>query len=266
MISTMPPSEERPAIDLQKIQHWRKHILWALFGLTLVPAALFVGSYWWPRAKPLHKTIEWIGIILIFVCIFGRTWCSLYIGGRKKRELVTLGPYSLCRNPLYAFTVLGALGIGAQSGSMTLASAVGMATFAVFHTVVKREEAFLAQAFGPALCRASSAVLAALFSVEGRFQYDRQSVSDRANFPRRDSFSACDPCRRVAGGASEAGYASGIASAAVNSRARADRSRHEGSPPASGQVWSQQSGAGRRSPRLALCALALAVELVLVAA
>ena len=149
----MPPSEERPAIDLQKIQHWRKHILSALFGLTLVPAALFVGSYWWPRAKPLHKTIEWIGIILIFVCIFGRTWCSLYIGGRKKRELVTLGPYSLCRNPLYAFTVLGALGIGAQSGSMTLASAVAMATFAVFHTVVKREEAFLAQAFGPAFDR-----------------------------------------------------------------------------------------------------------------
>jgi protein-S-isoprenylcysteine O-methyltransferase Ste14 len=48
----------------------------------------------------------------------GRTWCSLDISGRKKRELVTVGPYALVRNPLYIFTLLEAFGIGAQSGSM----------------------------------------------------------------------------------------------------------------------------------------------------
>lgn len=135
-----------PVVDLQRIQRLRKLVLWGMFGLAL-PPALFVGSYWWPNAKTLHKAIEWAGIVLIFISIFGRTWCTLYIGGRKKRELVTLGPYSVCRNPLYAFTMLGAFGIGAQSGSIILASAVAVAIFAVFRSVVMREEAFLAGAF-----------------------------------------------------------------------------------------------------------------------
>ena len=36
--------------------------------------------------------IEWIGIVAIVVCILGRTWCSLYIGGRKIEQFVTEGP------------------------------------------------------------------------------------------------------------------------------------------------------------------------------
>ena len=38
--------------------------------------------------------IEWAGIVLIVACILGRTWASLYIGGRKIDALVMDGPYS----------------------------------------------------------------------------------------------------------------------------------------------------------------------------
>ena len=54
------------------------------------------------------------------------TWSSLYIAGRKGRELVTVGPYSTCRNPLYFFSIVGAAGMGAQSGSLTLGLICGM--------------------------------------------------------------------------------------------------------------------------------------------
>ena len=42
---------------------------------------------------------------MILICILGRTWATLYIGGQKQRELVTKGPYSVVRNPLYLFTL-----------------------------------------------------------------------------------------------------------------------------------------------------------------
>jgi protein-S-isoprenylcysteine O-methyltransferase Ste14 len=135
------------AFDLRTIQRQRKRLLLGMFGAALLPA-LSISSCWWPSAKALHRTIEWAGIVLIFVCIFGRTWCTLYIGARKKRMLVRLGPYSLSRNPLYAFTVLGAFGVGAQYGSLIMATCVAAATFAVFYRVARREEAFLAGAFG----------------------------------------------------------------------------------------------------------------------
>ena len=59
--------------------------------------------------------------VVALVCIVGRAWCSLYIGGRKKAEIVDRGPYSISRNPLYVFSFMGAFGVGAQTGSVTLA-------------------------------------------------------------------------------------------------------------------------------------------------
>ena len=55
-------------------------------------------------AQHVQALLETGGVILILVCIVGRTWCTLYIGGNKKRELITAGPYSVVRNPLYVFT------------------------------------------------------------------------------------------------------------------------------------------------------------------
>jgi protein-S-isoprenylcysteine O-methyltransferase Ste14 len=146
---TVPSFATAPELsrdDLQKLQRARKRLLLGLFGLTLV-AIFFTDSYWYTRRSALYGAIEWFGIVLIFACILGRTWCSLYIGGRKKRELVTVGPYSLVRNPLYIFTLLGAVGIGAQSGSLLIAGWFAAVTFIVFDRVVRSEERFLAEEF-----------------------------------------------------------------------------------------------------------------------
>ena len=115
-----------------------------------------------PRRRTSMRLIEMAGLVLILVCILGRTWCTLYIGGLKKRELVTAGPYSVVRNPLYVFT-LDRRGrhrrADRQRSSSPLLFAAG--TLAVFQVVARHEEAFLAATFPATLpptrraCRAS---------------------------------------------------------------------------------------------------------------
>ncbi|HEY0600909.1 isoprenylcysteine carboxylmethyltransferase family protein [Brevundimonas sp.] len=97
---------------------------------------------------PWHESVEAIGLAAIVLSIVGRAWCTLYIGGRKKAEIVDRGPYSLSRNPLYVFSFVGAFGIGAQSGSLVIAAAFVGAAVLVFHFTVLREEAFLLREFG----------------------------------------------------------------------------------------------------------------------
>ena len=80
--------------------------------IRVVPAALLHESRWRVPYPHLYALIEKAGLALIVICILGRTWCTLYIGGRKKRELINKGPYSVVRNPLYFFTTIGAAGIG----------------------------------------------------------------------------------------------------------------------------------------------------------
>lgn len=100
------------------------------------------------NAEGFHEAWEAFGLGLIIICIVGRSWCSLYIGGRKKAEIVSRGPYSISRNPLYVFSFFGAFGVGAQSGSVTIAALFMLAAYAVFFFTVKREEAWLEAMFG----------------------------------------------------------------------------------------------------------------------
>lgn len=132
-------------LRLSPVQAARKVALW-LLALALVAGMAVIGSV----ANPawLHETVEWVGIILICVCIVGRVWCTLYIGGRKIAELVQIGPYSMMRNPLYTMSFVGAAGIGAQTGSIVMAALFTFVAWAVFRTVVAKEEAFLLSRFG----------------------------------------------------------------------------------------------------------------------
>nr|WP_316626850.1 isoprenylcysteine carboxylmethyltransferase family protein [uncultured Brevundimonas sp.] len=96
----------------------------------------------------LHEGLEAIGLALIAICIIGRAWCSLYIGGRKKAEIVDRGPYSITRNPLYVFSFMGAFGMGGLTGSATIAMMFLLIAVAVFAATVRREEAWLSSTFG----------------------------------------------------------------------------------------------------------------------
>ena len=137
--TTLPP----PTVDIATVQMARK--LGLLIALATFAVLFFFAGPRWPY---VHEAMRWVGAGLIFVCICGRTWCSLYIGGRKNYELVMTGPYSVSRNPLYVFSILGALGIGAQFGAVSVALLAGVCAWAVHMLVVRQEERLLLAEYG----------------------------------------------------------------------------------------------------------------------
>ena len=91
---------------------------------------------------------DFIGWLLFMIGAGWRWWATLYIGGRKHWMVVTDGPYSICRNPLYVGTFCMAMAIVFFLESPTLA--VGLALVAAYYLpiTVMAEEQTLREKFG----------------------------------------------------------------------------------------------------------------------
>lgn len=101
-----------------------------------------------PEQGLAAEAMRLAGIALILACVFGRLWAILYIGRAKNRRVVTDGPYSITRNPLYFFSTLGAFGFGLMFAKLSLALLLGGLVFAILYLTARREQAFLESAFG----------------------------------------------------------------------------------------------------------------------
>lgn len=96
----------------------------------------------------MHEAIELLGLGFVLACVAGRAWSILYVGSKKNRDLVTSGPYSMTRNPLYFFSTLGAVGIGLIHGSIIVAIALGLTAYVVLHVTASKEAEHLETLFG----------------------------------------------------------------------------------------------------------------------
>jgi protein-S-isoprenylcysteine O-methyltransferase Ste14 len=119
-----------------------------LFVVLVFFCLLFTHSIWEKRYPIIPESLFPLGVFLVGIASFGRMWCSLYIAGRKDSELVTEGPYSICRNPLYFFSLVGALGIGFATETLLVPLLILVAYSLYYPLVIKKEEIKLAGLHG----------------------------------------------------------------------------------------------------------------------
>lgn len=105
-------------------------------------------SRWETDNEMLSFILLFIGIVLVGVASLGRMWCSLYIAGYKDKQLITKGPYSMCRNPLYFFSMVGVLGIGFCTETLVFPLLFIILFSCYYPFVIKSEEKRLRSLFG----------------------------------------------------------------------------------------------------------------------
>lgn len=118
-----------------------------LFVLILLPLLLFSRPLIHPNGT-FHEIIDSVGGLLIAICMLGRSYSTLFVGGKKNVSVITYGVYSIVRNPLYVFSFLGVIGIGLQSGRVTILTLLLLVFVYYYRKVVAGEEAFLRHKFG----------------------------------------------------------------------------------------------------------------------
>jgi protein-S-isoprenylcysteine O-methyltransferase Ste14 len=121
---------------------WRIRLSRILAGLLLVLICVS-GSLWEDKAPFLTMVLFLFGAVLVGIASLGRVWSCAYIAGYKTDHLVTQGPYSMCRNPLYFFSLLGALGVGLASETLLIPLVILVGFVGYYPLVIKREEAEL---------------------------------------------------------------------------------------------------------------------------
>ena len=118
-----------------------------LYVALLAGLMLFSSSQWQPGLLGSAGLLL-AALVLTSLAAVGRLWCSLYIAGYKKSCLVTDGPYAMCRNPLYFFSMLGALGVALMTYTLTIPVLV-MVSFSIYYpNVIRAEEADLGRIHG----------------------------------------------------------------------------------------------------------------------
>ena len=93
------------------------------------------------------QALEIAGGLAIGLGVSIRLLSSIYIAGHKNIRLITQGPYSLSRNPLYVAWLCGAIGMALAVGSFILAVILGMTTFLIYDKAILIEEKRLLSRF-----------------------------------------------------------------------------------------------------------------------
>jgi hypothetical protein len=117
--------------------------------VVVVGLALFT-KHKWSEQGLADGALSAVGYTLLIAGALGRIWCAVHIAGRKNRELVVEGPFSIMRNPLYFFSMLAFVGAGLSFESITLAIAFGVVFFLTHWRTILLEERNLRGIFGPA--------------------------------------------------------------------------------------------------------------------
>lgn len=130
---------------------WWEHQRTGLSKLVAALAFILIAltqSHWELHHENVATFLFSTGLGLAAIGATGRIWCSFFISGRKDGELVTEGPYSISRNPLYVFSCIGLVGVGLSTETLTY-PLLFLVIFGLYYPgIVAREERRLEELFG----------------------------------------------------------------------------------------------------------------------
>jgi hypothetical protein len=102
--------------------------------VVLAPAVLVTDSRWRADAPHLYEMIELTGVLMIAICVLGRSWC-------QHRPLSHPRPALVSSPSIFLFTCLGAAGVAAQSGGLLLTLMGFLAGTFIFSPLPKLDSA-----------------------------------------------------------------------------------------------------------------------------
>jgi protein-S-isoprenylcysteine O-methyltransferase Ste14 len=123
----------------------RVRLITAYYVLLVVANAVTAPADLTPM---LDVLLSVAAFLLVLLAALGRLWCSVFIAGRKDVELVTSGPYALCRHPLYALSIAGGVGLGLATGSILLTLITSIVLAMLLIPAALAEERTLLTRFG----------------------------------------------------------------------------------------------------------------------
>jgi protein-S-isoprenylcysteine O-methyltransferase Ste14 len=131
-------------------KNWLERARGPIAILILAPfaAAGLFSDPWIPQSTLTSMIFESLGWTIFVAGVCFRFWSTLYIGGHKGKQLVTEGPYSLCRNPLYLGNLLLTLSIAFFMESLLFAVGLLIASLVFALATISSEERRLGERMG----------------------------------------------------------------------------------------------------------------------
>ena len=127
-----------------------------LSKLLSVPYVIlfFMSTYDIPGS--IQPILDYIALFMLWFAAIGRLYTTFFIN--KSEELSTTNIYSLVRNPLYVFSLIGVIGLTLISRKIFIILVIPILYICIYNSLINREELFLQTRFGDQFLRYKSMI------------------------------------------------------------------------------------------------------------